>query len=349
MLERIKELYQKLYEQNYQLLEEKKNAIKQKEINNKKSIAKNRKFLPLSALIIFIFNFLIYSFNISNQIPPDDYKSEPVALFIMESIIPIICITTIVLVCSIYAIYRLVIIPRKTVPEDFSVDNSTINEEQYNNIFCENIFKPIIEDVIPDIKYYHSHGISQEIYESMGFPNLHESYDSSDNIRLNSNTNLIMSKVHSKFEEGGPRSGYWYTTLFCGIASLYTLTVNIPISITIRNKKSGNIKLENEILSYDEEFNQYYYLATDNPDLFNKYCTRKMLDYLVELAKKNIHLDINIFQNKICIRLHDNDFLDFNTKSELDMENIINSCNSIMAIIDTNKFIVEELKNSNIY
>ena len=49
------------------------------------------------------------------------------------------------------------------------------------------------------------------------------------------------------------------------------------------------------------------------------------------------------------IRLHDKDFLDFNIRSELDEENIINSCNSIIAIINTNKFIIEELKANNIY
>ena len=56
-----------------------------------------------------------------------------------------------------------------------------------------------------------------------------------------------------------------------------------------------------------------------------------------------------MFQNKICIRLHDKDFCDFNIKSELDEENIINSCNSIIGIINTNKFIIEELKANNIY
>lgn len=35
MSEKIRELYQKLYNQNYQLLEEKKNAVKQEEINKK--------------------------------------------------------------------------------------------------------------------------------------------------------------------------------------------------------------------------------------------------------------------------------------------------------------------------
>ncbi len=74
-----------------------------------------------------------------------------------------------------------------------------------------------------------------------------------------------------------------------------------------------------------------------------------MLNCFVELAKKNINLEVNIFQNKICIRLHDKDFLDFNTKSEIDEENIINSCNSIIGIINANKFIIEELKTNNIY
>ena len=280
-------------------------------------------------------------FMISDMTP--DYKPGEASLFIMKTIIPIAMI-----VCFGYVIYKLVVRPRRTVQENFSVNNSATNEKEYNDIFCERICKPIIEYVITNSQYDHSYGISQELYESMRFSNSHEAYESSDNIRLNSNTNLIMSKVHSKFKDGGAY-GYWYATLFCGIASIYTLTFNIPISIKIRNRKLDSLKLKNAIQASNEDFNQYYEIETDNPNLLNKYCTNRMLACFVELAKKNINLEVNIFQNKICIRLHDKYFLDFNIKSELDEENIINSCNSIIAIINTNKFIIEELQSNNIY
>ena len=345
MSEKIRELYQKLYNQNYQLLEEKKNAVKQEEINNKKSVAKAVASRSLSKIgfeiISFILIFLMAKFMISDMTP--DYKPGEASLFIMKTIIPIA-----IIVCFGYVIYKLAVRPRRTVQENFSVDNSATNEEEYNDIFCERICKPIIEYVIPNSQYDHSYGMSQELYESMGFSNSHEAYESSDNIRLNSNTNLIMSKVHSKFKDGGAY-GYWYATLFCGIASIDTLTFNIPISIKIRNRKLDSLKLKNAIQSSNEDFNQYYEIETDNPNLLNKYCTNRMLACFVELAKKNINLEVNIFQNKICIRLHDKDFLDFTIKSELDEENIINSCNSIIATINTNKFIIEELKANTIY
>lgn len=345
MSEKIRELYQKLYNQNYQLLEEKKNAVKQEEINNKKSVAKAVASRSLSKIgfeiISFILIFLMAKFMISDMTP--DYRPGEASLFIMKTIIPIAMI-----VCFSYVIYKLVIRPRRTVQENFSVDNSATNEEEYNDIFCERICKPIIEYVIPTSQYDHSYGMSQELYESMGFSNSHEAFDSSDNIRLNSNTNLIMSKVHSKFKDGGAY-GYWYATLFCGIASIQTLTFNIPVSIKIRNKKLDSLKLKNARPTLIEEFNQYYEIETNNPKLLNKYFTESLLNYFIELAKKNINLEVNIFQNKICIRLQDKDFLDFNIKSELDEENIINSCNSIIAMINTNKFIVDELKSNNIY
>jgi hypothetical protein len=278
-----------------------------------------------------------------NDMTPDYRPGQASLTFMFKILIPFSMILVI-----ISFIYKVVIRPRRTIQRNYWVKNSTEDREEYNDIFCERICKPIIEYVIPNSQYDHSYGMSQELYESMGFSNSHEAYVSTDNIKLNSNTNLIMSKVHSKFKDGGA-SGYWYATLFCGIASIYTLTFNIPISIKIRNRKLNSLKLKNAIQSSNDEFNQYYEIETDNPDLLNKYCTNRMLACFVQLAKKNINLEVNIFQNKICTRLHDKDFLDFNTKSEFDEENIINSCNSIIGIINTNKFIIEELKANNIY
>lgn len=346
MSERIRELYQKLYNQNYQLLEEKKKEVKEEKTSNNASVAKSivsRSLLKIAIEIItFILIFLMIKFMISDMTP--DYRPGQASLtFMFKILIPF---SMIIVVISF--IYQVVIRPRRTIQRNHWVKNSTTDKEEYNDIFCEKICKPIIEYVIPNSQYNHSYGISKELYESMGFSNSHEAYVSTDNIRLNSNTNLIMSKVHSKFKDGGAY-GYWYATLFCGIASIYTLTFNIPISIKIRNRKLDSLKLKNAIPLSNEEFNQYYEIETNNPDLLSKYCTNRMLACFVELAKKNINLEVNIFQNKICIRLHDKDFLDFNIKSELDEENIINSCNSIIAIINTNKFIIEELKSNNIY
>lgn len=346
MSERVRELYQKLYNQNYQLLEEKKKEVKEEKTSNNTSVAKSvvsRSLLKIAIeLITFIFIFLMIKFMIRDMTP--DYRPGQASLtFMFKILIPFSIITVV-----ISFIYQVVIRPRRTIQRNYWVKNSTTDQEEYNDIFCEKICKPIIEYVIPNSQYDHSYGMSQELYESMGFSNSHEAYVSTDNIRLNSNTNLIMSKVHSKFKDGGAY-GYWYATLFCGIASIYTLTFNIPISIKIRNRKLDSLKLKNAIQSSNEKFNQYYEIETDNPDLLNKYCTNSMLACFVELAKKNINLEVNIFQNKICIRLHDKDFLDFNIKSELDEENIINSCNSIIAIINTNKFIIEGLQSNNIY
>lgn len=343
MSEKIKELYQKLYNQNYQLLEEKK---KEEKTSNNVSVAKSivsRSLLKIAIEIItFILIFLMIKFMISDMTP--DYRTGQASLtFMFKFLMPFSMVIVI-----ISFIYQVVIRPKRTIQRNHWVKNSTEDKEEYNDIFCERICKPIIEYVIPNSQYDHSYGMSQELYESMGFSNSHEAYVSTDNIRLNNNTNLIMSKVHSKFKDGGAY-GYWYATLFCGIASIYTLTFNIPISIKIRNRKLDSLKLKNAIQSSNEEFNQYYEIETDNPDLLNKYCTNRMLACFVELAKKNINLEVNIFQNKICIRLHDKDFLNFNIKSELDEENIINSCNSIIATINTNKFIIEELKANNIY
>ncbi len=121
-----------------------------------------------------------------------------------------------------------------------------------------------------------------------------------------------MSKVHTRFKDVGA-GGYWYATLFWGIASVQFIPFNMPLNIKIRNKRLDSLKLKNAIPLNNEEFNKYYDIETDNLELLNKYINDKMLNYFNELAKRNIRLEINILQNRICIRLHDKDFLLFYT------------------------------------
>ena len=116
----------------------------------------------------------------------------------------------------------------------------------------------------------------------------------------------------------------WFIGIFTEPVLNYEAANSIAKFGIILDDKS---KLKNAIQSSNEKFNQYYEIETDNPDLLNKYCTNSMLACFVELAKKNINLEVNIFQNKICIRLHDKDFLDFNIKSELDEEKYMNQEN----------------------
>ena len=254
MSEKIRELYQKLYNQNYQLLEGKKKEVKEEKASNNASVAKSivsRSLLRIAIRIgSFILVFLMIKFMLSDMTP--DYRPGQASLSLIKIIIPIVMI-----IAFASLIYQIAIRPRRTIQRNHWVKNSTEDKEEYNDIFCERICKPIIEHVIPNSQYDHSYGMPKELYEGMGFSNSHEAYVSTDNIRLNSNTNLVMSKVHSKFKDGGAY-GYWYATLFCGIASIYTLNFNIPISIKIRNRKLNSLKLKNAIQSSNEEFNQYY-------------------------------------------------------------------------------------------
>lgn len=345
MQEQIRELYQKLYNDNMDILEKKKIDVKEEKTSNNASIAKSivsRRLLRSAIeMITFILIILMIKFMLSNM--TSDYRLGKVSLSLIKIIIPIALI-----IAFISAIYQIAIKPRRTIQRNYWVKDSTTDQEEYNDIFCERICKPIIEYVIPNSQYNHNYGMNKELYENMGFSNSHEAYASTDNIIINNNTNLIMSKVHTKFKDGGA-NGYWYATLFCGIASVQTLTFNMPLCIKIRNRKLDSLKLKNAVQLSNEEFNAYYEIETDNLQLLNKYFTNNMLTYFIELAKKNINLEVNIFQNKICIRLHNKDFLEFNINSEVDEENIINSCNSIIAIINTNDFIVNELKSNNIY
>ncbi len=346
MQDKIKELYQKLYNENIELLNEKKLEAKEEKNSNTVSITNSivsHSLLKIAIEIIsFILLFLMIKFMISDM--TSDYRPGKSSLsFMFYVLIPLSIIITV-----ISFIYKVVIRPRKTIQENYWIQHSTINKEEYNDIFCERICKPIIEYLIPDSKYEHSQGISKDFYEGMGFSNSHETYSSTDNIVLYNNANLSMSKVHTKFKNDGA-DGYWYTTLFCGLASIQTLTFNMMLSIKIRNKKLDSLKLKNTIRLSNEEFNKYYEIETDHPELLNKYLTDKMLTYFIELAQNNINLEINIFDNKICTRLHDKNFLEFNINNKDNEENIINSCNSIKAIINTNNFIVNELKSNNIF
>lgn len=346
MQNKIKELYQKLYSQNIEILEEKKSKVKEEKVKNTTSVATSVISRIILRIVFFIVTLiiirLVMGFMISNM--TSDYRpgKESISL-LLKFIIPASLI-----IGFIALIYQLAIRPRRSIQRNYWVKNSTDNKEEYNDIFCERICKPIIEYVIPNSKYEHSYGISQEMYENMGFSNSHETYTSTDNIELNNNSNLNLSKVHTKFKDGGA-DGYWHATLFCGIASIQYLTFNVPISIRIRNKKLDSLKLKNAIQLNNNEFDNYYQIETDNPELLNRYFDNNMIMYFIDLAKKNINLEMNILQNRICIRLHNKEFLNFTINSQVDEENIINSCNSIITVINTNDFIAKELKSNNIY
>lgn len=344
MQEQIRKLYKKLYNENVDILEEKKADIKKEKTKNRVSIVKStvlRRLLKIAIEVITIILFFVMIRFVINANTLGYLSKENIGSFVYKFIIPFFII---MLVISF--IYRILIRPRRTIQRNYWVKNSTTAMEEYNNVFCERIFKPVIEYVIPNSQYDHSYGIAKELYESMGFLNSHEMYISTDNISFNNNTNFIMSKVHTKFKDSGGGHGYWYATLFCGIASIKTLTFRIPISIEIRNRKLDSLKLKNTIQLSNEEFNKYYEIEANNPELLNKYFTDKVLNYFIELAKKNINLEVNIFENKICIRLHDKDFLEFSINSEVNEEEIINNCNSIIAIINTNNFIENEFKSN---
>lgn len=272
MSEKIRELYKKLYNQNIEILEEKKVEVKEEKTSNNVSVAKSlvsRSLLKIGIEILtFILIFAMIKFMISDMTP--DYRTGQTSLFIIKILIPFAMI-----IAFISVIYQIVIRPRRTIQRNHWVKNSTTDKEEYNDIFCERICKPIIEYVIPNSQYDHSYGISKELYESMGFSNSHEAFVATDNIRLD-NTNLMLSKVHTKFKDGGA-DGYWYATLFCGIASIQSLTFNIPFYIKIRNKKLPSLKLKNAVKLYNEEFNKYYEIETDNPQLLNKYFTNIIL------------------------------------------------------------------------
>ena len=342
MQEQIKELYRKLYNQNIELLEEKKSDVKEENVSNATSVAKSVVSRFILRIVIYIVFFILLQFMIRfmvNDITPDGRPGQA-----SLSLLPIIIVISLI-VMVISFIYQIIIRPRRTIQRNYWVKNNVDNKEEYNNVFCERICKPIVEYAIPNSQYEHNNGISKELYESMGFSNSHDSYTSSDNIRLVNKSNLILSKVHTKFKDGGA-SGYWYATLFCGIASINTLPFNIPFNIRIRNKSLDSLKLKNKIQIDNDEFDRYYEIETDNIQLLNRYFNSKILNYFVELAKRNQRLEVNISQNHIYIRLHDKDFLEFNIKSEANEEKIIDSCNSIIAIINTNDFLVNELKNN---
>lgn len=334
MSKEIRELYQKLYNENYTLLEVKKKEVNRENAATDFSFAKSIVSYRLYDIIRNIISILSVTLLL-----PVMLTNPKIVVYI---ILPIG-----LLIAFIALIYQIVVFPRKSIQKNFNLTISTKYKNEYNYVFCELICKPIIEHIVPNSKYDHNFGMPQEIYDNMGFSANHELYFSTDNISLSDEPNLTISKVHSKFKERN-LYGFLYSTLFYGIVSNYKLDFDLPLSIRIRNKKLGSLKLKNTVQLSNEEFNQYYEIHTNNIDLLGKYFTNRMMEYFIELAEKNINLEVNIFQDRICTRLYYKDFLSFYIESKLDEEDeekVVNSCNFILAIIETNKFLVKELKN----
>lgn len=341
MSEEIKELYKKLYNENLGELEENRKLAKKEKNSNINSVGISfLKHLGLG-FIIRILGIYVVIFAALKFISSDFAQQKK-----MVSMIPILFI---IIFGGI--IYKYIKLPRQNIKDTLNIKNNDEEKEKYQEIYCEKILGPIIEKIIPNSKYNHSYGIDKEIYENMGYSNSHDRYTSSDIIKLDNN-NIKLSKVHTQFKELSRGSGWWYSTLFCGIASAYNISTKLPFYIKIRNKQLDSLKLNKEkIVELDNnEFNQYYEVETDNKEFVQKIFNNEVIQYFVDMVKNNKRLEINIIDNNIYIRLHDKNFLEVNITNETANEQmIINSCAAINTVINTNDLIVNELKSNNIY
>ena len=336
MEEKITELYRDLYEQNIELFEFKKTDIKKSKSKNFLYAFKAFFLRYILILLIFACFFILTLFLLLTS-----------SLYAFPAIL---ASTVILLLIAPRRKYFFIFNDDKLQPYYMiGIDNES--EDEYMHIIYYQICRPIILNVIPNIQYEHSKGISKELYESMGFSNNHSLYYSTDNITLNKE-NILISKVHTKFYEKSSNAirsytspDLYYETLFCGIVSINTLNYSIPFKIKIRNKSLQSLKLKNKIKTNNAEFNKYYELETDNIDLFKKYFNDSILNYFVKLAKDKQNLEVNIYKNHIFIRLHDKNFLEFNIRNKNTEKIIISSCKSINTIIDINHFLDNEFKS----
>lgn len=353
MKEDIRQLYKQLYITNYKKLEENRIVAQNEKKNNEDSIisskierqSKRRERMFKRKILKLIFRILIpvWTLYMVNDIKTNGMGS-PSQRVIKILIIPILFI--IIISAVIIKFRRMIFKKNKSVEENLNVKINTTNKENYQKTYCENIFKPIIEKVIPNSEYTHHIGMNKELYENMKYSNFHDVYEATDNIKLKNN-NVILSKVHTKFKTSNA-AGWWYHTLFCGIASIYKMPFKLPFYIKIRNKKLESLKLNKKfkVELNDEEFNQYYEIETDNKKILEKIFTNRMTQYFIDLVKnKNQNIEVNIIDDSIYLRLEDKDFLEFDIMNEkVNEQRIINACNSIIVVINTHNFITKELK-----
>ncbi len=311
------------------------------------------------------------SFYNPNAIELEDYKSKMIKneVYLFGFLIfafPVMAVIYIIaqfyqLIASILSIILLIYFYKK-----FPKMKNAMND--YFNLYLERVYKKVIEEVFENSIYTHKYGISEKLYKDMCFQTDYDYFETDGCIRFNTNPNLIIFRLHTMFYNFGNnnnikdplllnrglksiytnplkrrRTKNDFSTLFCGLVSIKTLDFNIPFYIKIRNKNSNSLKLDFATEVFNDVFNEYYEIQTDNPKLLNKYLTNSIILKLIDLATNKTNIEINISSNHIYTRLHSNFFTDFNTEN--DKQKVIDRCKDIESLIHLNNFLTDEFNN----
>ena len=270
----------------YRIFENELSEIKDYKKDNKK---KNRKKCLWFLLYITIFDLLIFKF-----IELEKFFS----IFIYE----------IVLVIPIYVALTLTKYDKQKIKEDYETYGKVYNELTKEKIDAyKNIFKT------ENIHFIQSSGISKKIYEEVPYAEYEyfNSYNSLkyviDNIFKCESAKVVTSKGQT---DGG--DAIIFNGIFAKIES--NVDCNERIYLITKGLKRKHIDKyiknnEMEKIDFDyQEFDAY----TSNRDLFNKIINEEVINMLKNFSKKdNIKFEILIENNKIYIKIPDNNFADF--------------------------------------
>lgn len=331
MHEEIKELYKKLYNQNQKILKEKKDILLEKfkeenaiRIENNLRKKRFRLGIILFRLLIPFFILVWLRYCIING-------GTLELMEVYTNLLDIILNITIVVIVLTFFVFCYQIL-KKEEPDDKSLSQAL---DEYNNVFSETLCKTIIEKFFTEAQYDYRDGISEEVYLNMGFPNVHETYESNNLIKLNNK--IMLSKICTEFDYG-----YQKLTLFSGAVSIQKFEFDFPFEVKIRNKNSKSLKFENHVVIDENEFFSYYEIDIKHKELFNKYFNSSLLKYLTNLAISGINCEINILHNEMYIRIENEDFFNFNILRDDDVKVLITTCETIALMKDINTFILKE-------
>lgn len=249
----------------------------------------------------------------------------------------------------IILILEIIIYDRK---ERIGKDSGTI----YINKFKEKIITPMIQEILPNSKYYNNGSMEQECY-SGGKWEKFDAYKSDDEINTkiklreypNTEIETLIAEVHTKVETRDGDGYTSYSTAFCGLVGYIKLPKNINGYIKVVKNASKSINnVENKLEMDMQEFEKMFDVETDDKIKAMQLLTSDVMTELIYLATTSkVKFEFYINNDVMHIRFHTGPMFEPDTFGKSIQYNMLKSyfdtlinvkkiteyiCNSIMSV-----------------
>lgn len=294
--EKLKQLYDKLYTENFSELE----TLRKED---EKGVRKILKIIGAVFLSFIIFGILaaVGFINVFSSGGSEGAIMSVALTFIIGG--PLLIIMTFILVSVIIKTSKTSSVVEK---RGMAFGPEEKEKKTYKNIFKEKIVSQLIKLGLENSEYYHDVGLTEEEY-NLGEWEKYDIYDSEDKIVATvNNEKMIISEVHTEDIRRDSDGDTKHVTLFHGLAGYIDLPKDIGCYIKVVKDRIKIFGRATDDIKMDmSEFEKIFDVKTDDKIKAMQILTVDVMAELIEFIKTTeIKFEFYINHNKMYLRFH---------------------------------------------